>query len=214
MKKVILLPISLLILLVGLNVALAIGLGLTYHNLTKEKPILTLEFEKVPNQKQLYIAKISVEDKEDSNRTKIEKMEYKIYGDQWRVDALFVKMKYFANIFGIESKYALDRLEGRYKNINDENSKKHFAHKLEDHKLVDFMSPFVDTTYGSSVYKDIEEGVKYKVFKTPTGLMVREEGRKDLVKEGKDLLKKGEEYLDKGSKYIKDVGSKIKGLFN
>ncbi len=199
MKKFILLPFTLVVVLIGINVALAIGLGLTYHNLTKEKPILTLKFDKT-NKDNVYIAHLFIVDNQDSNHSKIQKFDYKIYGNQWRVDAIFVKMKYFANIFGVESKYALDRIEGRYKNIKDENSKKHFAYKIESHKLVDWMFPFVDTTYGSSVYKDITPGVEYTVFKTPTGLMVREEGKK----EDKSLIDKSKEYIDKKIDKIKN----------
>jgi hypothetical protein len=212
MKKIILLPVSLVAVLVGLNIVLAVGLGMTYHNLTTEKPILSLKFEKVPDKKQTYIAHLKIEDEEENNKTKISKLNYTIYGDQWRVDAIFVKMKYLASVLGIKSKYALDRLEGRYKNIKDENTQKHFAHNIEEHQLVDVMGFFVDTTYGSSVYKDIKDGIEYKVFKTPTGLIVREEGSNKSLNSD-EILKKGEEYLEKGSKYIKDVGSKLKNLF-
>jgi hypothetical protein len=193
------------------TVVLAVGLGLTYHNLTKEKPILELKFEKVPNEKQKFIAHLKVEDRVDSNQSKIEKMDYEIYGDQWRVDVIFVKMKYLANILGMESKYVLDRIEGRYKNIKDENSKKHFAHPLEEHKLIDTMGFLVDTTYGSSVYKDIEVGTRYTIFKTPTGVMVREYKKENP---NSSMVDKGKEYLkDVGSK-IQDVGSKLKNIFN
>jgi hypothetical protein len=206
MKKIIFLPISLVVILIGLNVALAIGLGLTYHNLTNEKPILTLKFDKTDKSDE-YIAHLFIIDNQDSNHSEIQKFDYRIYGNQWRVDAIFVKMKYFANIFGVESKYALDRIEGRYKDIKDENSKKHFAYKIESHKLVDWMSPFVDTTYGSSVYRDITPGVEYTVLKTPTGLMVRVKG---ALKDDKSLIDKSKDYINKSIDSAKD---KLKSWF-
>jgi len=105
------------------------------------------------------------------------------------MDAGFIKMEYWANVFGVDSKYTLDRLEGRYKNIDDQNNKKHKSYQLEDHKLIDIMSIFIDTTYGSSVYTDIKLNTRYSILKTPTGLMVREELIEPTKKE-KSLLDK------------------------
>jgi len=92
----------------------------------------------------------------------------------WRMDAGFIKMEYWANIFGIDSKYTLNRFEGRYENIDDENNNKHVAYQLESHEIIDTLSFLVDTTYGSSTYQDIKLNTKYTVLKSQTGLMVRE----------------------------------------
>jgi len=59
--------------------------------------------------------------------------------------------------------------------------------------LIEYFSFFFDTTYGSSVYQDIVLGTKYKVFKTPTGLMVREEAI--VKKEPKGLLDKTKSFF-------------------
>jgi hypothetical protein len=86
-------------------------------------------------------------------------------------------MKYIASVLGIKSRYALDRFEGRYRNINDEKSHRHMVYQLEGHDMIDF--PFsgfwVDTEYGSSVFTNIEAGREFRVLKTATGLIVRSE---------------------------------------
>jgi len=159
-----------------LNAILALLVAQTYSSLSKESLIALIKFDKVPGQEKTYIAHIYSDTEEKIG-------DYTIYGDQWRMDAGFIKMKYWANILGVDSKYTLDRFEGRYVDINDENTKKHEAYQLESHTIIDTFSFFIDTTYGSSVYKDIELNTKYTVLKSQTGLMVREEKIVPEVKE-------------------------------
>ena len=161
-------------------------LAVTYSSLTQEKLIATLSFDKEVNQSKVYNAHLySADGLEIGN--------YLIYGDQWRIDAGFIKMEYWANILGIDSKYTLNRLEGRYKNINDENTQTHKAYQLESHSLIENFDFFFDTTYGASVYQNIQLKTKYKVLKTETGLMVREESfptqnSKSLLNKAKALF--------------------------
>lgn len=182
------LPIIVTIISFILNAVLAALLAMTYTSLTQEQLIATLKFDKESQSKsQIFIAHLY-----DSQGETIG--DYKLFGDQWQMDAGFIKMEYWANVFGVDSKYTLDRLEGRYKNIDDQNSKKHQSYQLEDHSLIDTMSFFVDTTYGSSVYTDIKLNTKYSVYKTQTGLMVRETIIEPLKKE-KSLLDKTKSFF-------------------
>ena len=151
-----------------ISIILAGLLTLTYSSLTKEVPIASLVFSNESNNTKVYEAHLY-----DAKHLKIG--DYTIYGDQWRLDAGFIKMKYWANIIGMDSKYVLNRLEGRYKNIHEENNNIHHAYQIEEHALIDDMGFFFDTSYGSSVYKKIKLNTKYIVLKSQTGLMVREE---------------------------------------
>mgnify|MGYP003385844966 CR=1 FL=1 len=105
-----------------------------------------------------------------------------IYGDQWRIDARFLKWKSWATLLGMNSQYRLDRLEGRYSNIVMQNNGPHQAHdlavenvldiaKLEDY--VDASAFLVDTEYGSSVYHTIKVEWRYEVYRSQSGLLVR-----------------------------------------
>ena len=167
MKNLITIPLVLLIISLMLNIILTALLALTYSSLTEEQIVATLKFQKLQNQQQVYTAHIY-----DNKGSKIG--DYKIYGDQWRIDASFIKMKYWANIFGVDSQYTLNRLEGRYNKIEDENNLKHQAYQLESHDLSDAFSFFIDTTYGSSTYSDIKPNTEYTVLKSQTGLIIRE----------------------------------------
>jgi len=169
-----------------INAVLALLLTLTYSSLTEEQIVSTIEFSDVPDQEKVYIAHIY-----DDSGSKIN--DYTIYGDQWRMDAGFIKMKYWANVFGIDSKYTLNRFEGRYANIKDENNNKHRAYQLESHSIIDNFSFFVDTTYGSSVYQNIKLNTEYTVLKSQTGLMVREKyieqiEEKSYLEQAKSLI--------------------------
>jgi len=181
------LPVVVTITSFVLNIILAVLLTMTYTSLTQEQLIATLTFDSIPNQSQIFIAHLN-----DAEGSKLD--DYTLFGDQWRMDAGFVKMKYWANVFGVDSKYTLNRLEGRYKNIDDQNKKQHKSYQLEEHSLLDTMSLFIDTTYGSSVYKDIKLNTKYSVYKTPTGLMVREKFIAPIKKE-KSLLDKTKSFF-------------------
>lgn len=176
---IITLPIIVTIISLVMNGILAGLLALTYSSLTEEQIVAKITFDEIENQEKVFLAHVY---KADGSKIG----EYKIYGDQWRMDAAFIKMEYWANVFGIDSKYALNRFEGRYKNIEEENNNKHQAYQLESHSIIDTFSFFVDTTYGSSVYKEIIVGNKYTILKSQTGLMVRV---KDLKpKEEKSIL--------------------------
>ncbi len=187
MQYLIGLPVIGFVIMFILNIILAGLLALTYTTLTKEVPIVTLEFKKLDHNK----FKAFLKDKEGDDLGA-----YEIFGDQWQLDAGFYKMEYFANLLGIESKYTLDRFQGRYKNIDDANSKKSISYQLESNSLVENFGFFFDTTYGSSTYEDIELNTLYTVLKTPTGLMVR---KQYLETKGKKV---NENYFDKAKKII------------
>ncbi len=151
-----------------LNVILSVLLVLTYTNLTKEGLVASVYFDAVPQKQKEYIAHLY-----DAENSKIG--DFIIYGDQWRIDAKFIKMKYWAAVLGAESKYTLDRIEGRYEDVQEANTLQKIAHQIESSSLIDNFSFFMDIAYGSSVYKEIALNTKYKVLKSTTGLLVREE---------------------------------------
>ncbi len=169
------------------NIILTGLLALTYSSLTEEEKVAVIKFDNIPDQPGVYIAHLY-----DNEESKID--DYTIYGDQWRIDASFIKVKNWANLLKIKSKYRLNRFEGRYKNIDHENSKKHKAYQLESHSLIDTFPFFVDTTYGSSVYQDIKVNTKYTVLKSITGLMVREEPIE--IKKKKSFWEKTKSFFD------------------
>lgn len=175
MKYLVGIPVVAFIVSIILNVIVAGVLALTYKNLSKETPIVKLTFEKIGDEK--YEAHLR--DYEDDNIG-----DYLIYGDQWLLDAYFYKMSYLGNVLGVESKYTLDRFKGRYEDIDEANNKKSIAYEIEGHRLIDLFSFFFDTEYGTSTYKNINPNILYTIYKTPTGIIVREKPIDKEVEKG------------------------------
>jgi hypothetical protein len=147
----------------------------TFNALTDETLIAEVEFERVADQQ--YVAYL---------RTGCEDIELPVYGDQWRIDAEFLKWKYWAIVLGLDSQYRLDRFEGRYRGASEQNTRPTLAHDLGRERVVDVvdladsLGPFnmlVDATYGSSTYRDIDTTTVHRVYKTPTGILTRSEAR-------------------------------------
>lgn len=154
---------------------LALGNLYTYKRFTADKPIAQLSFTPVNNQE--YDASLRLGNFCNENI-------YKIYGDEWRIDSQFLKWKSWATWFGLDALYRIDRLSGRYVDINDENSKSRSAHELKTNSTLDLSKlaerynnkfPPVDTVYGSSAYEEMKVNTLYTVFVTQSGILVREQ---------------------------------------
>ena len=148
------------------------GIFITYFRLTAEEPVARITFEEVGDQE--YNAYLTLPGNDIPGK-------YVIYGDQWRIDAEFVKIKPWANILGVDSRYKLVRLEGRYQDIEDQNTRPHMAYNLgatrgiDIGKLVADWNFLIDAEYGSSTFTDIEISNAYTVYKSQFGLLVRED---------------------------------------
>ncbi len=159
----------------------------TYHALTREALVAEISFEAVGDRH--WRAKLATGD-----HCVIE--HYDIHGDQWRIEAQFIKWKYWANLLGLDAMYRLDRLEGRYRLIDDQNRLHKLAHDLSRDSALDMVAvaeslgPFnflLDASYGSSTYHAIDTGKIYRVYRTQTGLITRSERRPRSVDNGEVL---------------------------
>jgi hypothetical protein len=164
-------------LLATLSIVLLTATIYTYERLTGETLIAELRFDATGNRQ--YLAHLRTGDR-------CEDRTFPLYGDQWRVDAEFLKWKYWALLLGLDSQYRLDRLEGRYRSAAEQNSEPNLAHELSDRTAVDVVSLaeslgswnfLLDATYGSSTYQDIDVDNVYYVYRTTTGIITRHEPR-------------------------------------
>lgn len=173
MKRLILLPVT-ATLLVAAGVSLLLLSNLyTFHRLTDESPIAELRF--VGSGPGEYQATIAYGDFCTPER-------YTLHGDQWRLDAMFLKWRAWANLLGMDSMYRIERLGGRYRELGEENAAMPHAHALHDESVIDlagiladYEGPFspVDTLYGSSVYAAMDPAFVYQVYRGQSGLLVR-----------------------------------------
>lgn len=162
----------------GLGVLLsAAALNLyTYSRLTYEQPVATITFERQTPRR--YLARLEQPDK--PTRT------YKVAGDEWQLDARVLKWRAPATLLGLDARYRLDRLSGRYVDLENETTRLRTVHGLAAEPGLNLWNlaqryrrwlPLVDTRYGSAAYLPMADGARFSVSLTQSGLIARAENR-------------------------------------
>ncbi|HMB72654.1 MAG TPA: hypothetical protein VKQ06_03715 [Gammaproteobacteria bacterium] len=169
-------------------VALFSGSLYTWSVLTDEALVAELQFEALGPQ---HYEALVVTDSGCRQRT------VELFGDQWRLDARFLKWKNWAMLLGLDANYRLTRIEGRYASVEEQNTRRNLAWSLEDGSALDIVelaadmgdSNFlVDSTYGSSTFQDIDPESIYRVYRTQTGLIARTAERPPQSRPGAALV--------------------------
>ncbi|ACE85865.1 hypothetical protein [Cellvibrio japonicus] len=158
---------------------LAIGIGVvaydvySYKQILQEQPVATISFEKIENQ----YFDVRLVDK-DGKETR-----YSLRGDQWQLDARIVKWKGYIATLGIKPAYRLERLSGRYFDIEQETTAKRTAYAIHQslygldvwqllNKHPQWV-PAIDTVYGSATYLPMIDKALFEVTLSHTGLLAR-----------------------------------------
>jgi hypothetical protein len=103
-------------------------------------------------------------------------------GDEWQLDARVLKWKGWANLLGLDAQYRLERVSGRYRDIEQERNAERTVYGLSENPGVDLWIlstqypkwfKFVDAVYGSATYLPMADGARYEVKMTQTGLVAR-----------------------------------------
>ncbi|MFI5314598.1 MAG: hypothetical protein ACHQ6T_02775 [Myxococcota bacterium] len=169
--------------LTGMLVAVAIAGGAlavlvatnlrTYARLTYEQPVAEISFhERGP---QRYLATVT---RSDDHQVQT----FELAGDEWQVDARVLKWHGLANLLGLDTRYRLERVSGRYRDIEQERSAPRSVFALGERPAIDLWSfaqthphwiPFVDGFYGSATYLPMAEGARYQVSLSQSGLLAR-----------------------------------------
>ena len=106
-----------------------------------------------------------------------------VAGDQLMVDAHILKWHPWANVLGLHTHYELDRLTGRYREIEEERTLTRTVHSLKEEKPVDLfhlvrdhhlLTFLVDAEYGSATYIEVDRPARFEVRVSTTGLLIRE----------------------------------------
>ena len=144
-----------------------------YRALTNETLALTVTT--VPAGPQSFEAFVEFPDGRDTTLA--------VAGDQLQVDAHILKWHYVGNLLGLHTQYEMDRLTGRYADIEQERSAPRTVHSLKSPKPVDLfalvrryslLALLVDAEYGSGTFVDVREPSRFEVTVSTTGLLVRE----------------------------------------
>ncbi len=103
-------------------------------------------------------------------------------GDEWQLDARVVNWKPPATLLGLDPIYQLERLSGRYSDIDREVSAARTVHSLADRQFFDLWSvakrfpilmPGVDAYYGTATYVPMADGARFEVSLTRDALIAR-----------------------------------------
>ena len=65
---------------------------------------------------------------------------YALAGDEFYVDAHILKWKPFANLLGVHTAYQLDRVSGRYTDLDDERGRPRTVHSLAEPRALDLFA--------------------------------------------------------------------------
>ncbi len=107
---------------------------------------------------------------------------YSISGDEIYVDARILKWHALANVLGLNTAYELDRVGGRYREIDKERAAARTLYALGREKPVDlfdlrkrytFLAPFLDAEYGSAAFVPVNEPTELELRVSTTGLVIR-----------------------------------------
>lgn len=147
----------------------------TYHRLTYERVIADVYVRKLESQKFQLSLSYSAADEDQRY--------YIIEGDQWQLDARILKWKGWANLLGLDSFYQLDRLSGRYKDIQLARLKTPSVFELSQQtrgldiwklkQLLQEKMSFVDAHFGQAVFMPMLDGAHFQVSMGQGGLLVR-----------------------------------------
>jgi len=127
---------------------------------------------------------------------------YILHGDAWVIDARVLRWQLPAALAGVPSLYSLDRISGRYDDLEQERTATRSVHALHDSPLPDLFSlkrdfprwlPFVDARYGSATWMPMFDKARYLVlFNDRGGLLARPADTRSA--ERLDELGMGSEY--------------------
>ncbi len=108
--------------------------------------------------------------------------DFEILGDEWQLDARVIKWKMPLTLMGFNSLYKLDRLQGRYQDINQQHTAAHSIFALSPGGSLDLWSiiqqyrkwlPWLDAFYGSASYLPMSDNASFQISMSQSGLIAR-----------------------------------------
>lgn len=106
-----------------------------------------------------------------------------IAGDEIYIDAHILKWQPLANLFGLHTAYELDRVAGRYRDIEQERTAERTIHSLSQDKPINlfglrqrhtFLAILLDAKYGSATFVPVIQPAELELKISTTGLLLRE----------------------------------------
>ncbi len=163
---ILLLSTGILLLAAALNIH-------TYQRLTYEQEIARLTFQQLAPRKYNVLIIYS---------TKNDKQEFLLEGDEWQMDARILRWSPNAQLLGLNAQFRLERISGRYQDLQLEQTLNHTVFSLSKSKGMDIWLlakrykswlPWIDAYYGSAVYLPMIDGGAFSVSINQNGMIAR-----------------------------------------
>lgn len=160
-----------LLVVAALAGVLAVG-SVGYRALFREQLAATVETEVLAPQR--YRAHVTLPGGETHS--------FELAGDQLYLDARFLKWHPWLTVLGVEPAYRLERVAGRYLTLDDEQTAPRTVYAIASALPVDLfalservpaLSELVDAEYGTATFTEVEDGARYAVTVSSTGLLIR-----------------------------------------
>ncbi len=109
---------------------------------------------------------------------------YILEGDEVQIDANILKWKPIANLLGLHTHYSLDRISGRYRNVEDAQRHPHSVFTMQEKQWLDLaqwrmqyetLSFLLDAEYGSASFVAADKPRNYLLKVSSSGLLIRPE---------------------------------------
>jgi len=145
----------------------------SYRTLLREQALLTVEFQELRPQ-HYRVALVQGDGSEQR---------YNLQGDEWQLDARILRWRSGLARVGMEPLYRLERLSGRYSNIQQQVRSLPTAVPLSEApagfdtwsllKRAPGISEWLDAQYGSATFLPMADGARYEVALGYGGLLAR-----------------------------------------
>jgi len=145
---------------------------LTYDRLTHEQSALRATFARAAEQQ--FNATLTYPSGETRG--------YVLRGDEWQIDARVLKWRGIANVLSFDTAYRLERISGRYSDVERERTAPRTVYALHPTERFDAWAllrtwheyvPWADALYGSATYVPMADGAAYEVTVSQSGLVAR-----------------------------------------
>jgi len=145
---------------------------LGYDRLTEETPVGQIEF--IARGPQTFDVRLMRKDQTDRL--------FELTGDEWQLDARVIRWTPPATILGLDPVFELERISGRYADLDQERNEARTVFALTDRGRVDLWSlardypslmPGVDAYYGTATYLPMADGARYTVTMSRDALIAR-----------------------------------------
>lgn len=145
----------------------------SYKQLVAEQSIGTISFQQLGPQR-FYATLVDTDGEEQR---------YELAGDQWQLDARFIKWPAALSAIGVKPGYRLDRISGRYYSLEMERRGERTVYALNDKRVgIDVWSFFkdsnsrfklIDAVYGSATFMPMADSALYEILLSHSGLLAR-----------------------------------------